>query len=57
MTDDDLLKLQQVETAYKEAKAELEKVHPRQVISEVTYHDFSLKYGSLIQVGIGAEAI
>jgi DNA-directed RNA polymerase subunit beta' len=57
VTGDDLLKLQQFEATYKEAKTELEKINPRQVISELTYHDLSLKYGSLVKVGIGAEAI
>jgi DNA-directed RNA polymerase subunit beta' len=57
VTGDDLLKLQQVEASYKEAKSELDHLHPNQVISEITYHDLSIKYGSLIKVGIGAEAI
>jgi DNA-directed RNA polymerase subunit beta' len=57
VTGDDLLKIQQLESVHKEAKNELEKIQSRQVISELTYHDLSLKYGSLIKVGIGAEAI
>jgi DNA-directed RNA polymerase subunit beta' len=57
VSGDDLLKLQQFEATYKEAKTELDKIQPRQVISELTYHDLSVKYGSLVKVGIGAEAI
>ena len=57
VSGDDLLKLQQFEATYKETKTELEKIHARQVISELTYHELSLKYGSLVKVGIGAEAI
>jgi DNA-directed RNA polymerase subunit beta' len=57
VSPEDLLKLQQVEAEYKEAKSELEKLRPRQVISELTYHDLSLRYGAIVRVGIGAEAI
>jgi DNA-directed RNA polymerase subunit beta' len=57
VTGDDLLKLQQVEAEYKEAKSELDKLKPRQVISELMYHDLSLRYGAIVKVGIGAEAI
>jgi DNA-directed RNA polymerase subunit beta' len=54
---DDLLKLQQFEATYKEAKSELDKLKAHQVISGPSYHDLSLKYGSIIRVGIGAEAV
>ena len=57
VTGDDLLKLQQVEAEYKEAKSELDKLRHRQVISELNYHDLSLRYGAIVRVGIGAEAI
>lgn len=57
VSGDDLLKLQQIESSYKEAKGELEGISVRQVISELTYHDLSLKYGSIVRVGIGAEAV
>ena len=57
VSGDDLLKLQQVEAEYKEAKSELDKLRHRQVISELTYHDLSLRYGAIVKVGIGAEAI
>jgi len=54
---DNLLKLQQVEVDYKETKAELNSLGACKVISEATYHDLSLRYGAIIKVGIGAEAI
>ncbi|HSI21322.1 MAG TPA: DNA-directed RNA polymerase subunit beta' [Verrucomicrobiae bacterium] len=53
----DLLKLQQVDAQFKEAKSELEKLHRNQVISELAYHELSLRYGAIVRVGIGAEAI
>lgn len=53
----DLLKLQQVEAQFKEAKSELEKLKPNQVISELAYHELSLRYGAIVRVGIGAEAV
>ncbi len=57
VTGDDLLKVQQLEATYKESKKEVEHIKSAQVVSEITYHDLSLKFGSLIRVGIGAEAI
>jgi DNA-directed RNA polymerase subunit beta' len=57
VSGDDLLKLQQLETTYKESRNELEQLDARQVISELVYHDLSLRYGSILKVGIGAEAI
>ena len=54
---DALLKLQQIEGDYKETKAELNGLGACKVISEATYHDLSLRYGAIIKVGIGAEAI
>jgi DNA-directed RNA polymerase subunit beta' len=53
----DLLRLQQVEAQYKEARTELEKLSSKQVISELAYHELSLRYGAIVRVGIGAEAI
>ena len=57
VSGDDLLRLQQLEGNYKEAKTELERISACQVISELTYHELSIRYGSLIKVSIGAEAI
>lgn len=57
VTGDALIRLQQVEADYKEAKGELTSLEACTVISEATYHDLSLRYGAIIKVGIGAEAI
>lgn len=54
---DDLLKLQQIEGEYKATRSELNSLQPCMVISESVYHDLSLRYGAIIKVGIGAEAI
>jgi DNA-directed RNA polymerase subunit beta' len=39
------------------AKREIESVQEGQVIDEVEYHNYSLKYGTLFEAGIGAEAV
>ena len=57
VTGDALMRLQQVESDYKETKSELNALQPCAVISEAMYHDLSLRYGAIIKVGIGAEAI
>ncbi len=46
-----------IETAYNSAKAELIRLAPKLLISEDKYFDLSMKYGQIIKVGIGAEAI
>jgi DNA-directed RNA polymerase subunit beta' len=48
---------EEVEAAYKNAKTELNNLRPGQVISEQFYHDLNMKYGQLVEVGIGAEAV
>lgn len=48
---------EEVEAAYKNAKSELNGIKAGQVISEQTYHELNMKYGQIIEVGIGAEAI
>lgn len=47
----------EVEQAYKQAKLELTGVAVGKTISEQEYHDLNLKYGQIIRVGIGADAI
>jgi len=47
----------QIEKAYIRGKEELSSLKSKKVISEEEYHDFSAKYGQIIKVGIGAEAI
>ncbi len=39
------------------AKSEIESVQEGVVFDEVHYHNYSMKYGSLFEAGIGAEAI
>lgn len=46
-----------IETAYNSAKSELLRLEPKILISEEKYFDLSMKYGQIIKVGIGSEAI
>jgi len=50
-------KVKELEKAVKIAKRELEDLAVKQVISEHTYQDLSLKYGHIFEAYIGAEAI
>ncbi len=47
----------QLDALYKETKQEIDQLTVRKVITESKYHDLSLKYGQIVRVGIGAEAI
>ena len=38
-------------------KREIESIREGQVLDEVAYHSYSMKYGTLFEAGIGAEAI
>jgi DNA-directed RNA polymerase subunit beta' len=49
--------LDRIKIAYQAAKAEIESLSSRQVVSESKYLELSMKYGQIIKVGIGAEAI
>ena len=49
--------LDALKTAYEKAKAEVLRVKPLRVLSEIEYHNFSLKYGEIFEAGIGAEAL
>ena len=42
---------------FTEAKKEVQSLEKGRVIDEVTYHKYSLKYGTVFEAGIGAEAI
>ena len=48
---------EEVEAAYKASKSELTSVKVGQIISEQSYHELNMKYGQLVSVGIGAEAV
>ncbi len=51
------LKRQKIDTAYRTAKSELNTLKVGEIISELKYNDLTIKYGQIINVGIGAEAI
>ncbi len=42
---------------YKATKQEINQLQPRKILTEARYHELSLKYGSIIRVGIGADAL
>lgn len=48
---------EEIEAAYKAAKTELGTLEIGKVISEQTYHEINMKYGQIVEVGIGAEAV
>ncbi|OIN89116.1 DNA-directed RNA polymerase subunit beta' [Candidatus Berkelbacteria bacterium CG_4_9_14_0_2_um_filter_42_30] len=47
----------EINQAYKTAKLELESLQVGKIISERDYHNLSHRYGNVVRVGIGAEAI
>ncbi|OQB06072.1 MAG: DNA-directed RNA polymerase subunit beta' [bacterium ADurb.Bin212] len=51
------LKRQKIDAAYKQAKSELNTLRTGEIISELKYNELTIKYGHIINVGIGAEAI
>ncbi len=50
-------KLDELEKDFLQVDKELKDLAPLSVISETTYHDWSMKYGHIFDAGIGAEAI
>ncbi len=50
-------RLEQLELNYKAAKADLTSLEAKSIISEGKYQEISLRFGNVIKVGIGAEAI
>ncbi|MFA5737011.1 MAG: DNA-directed RNA polymerase subunit beta' [Candidatus Paceibacterota bacterium] len=48
---------EKLKNAFIDAKHQLENITPWRVIDEVSYHRLSLKYGTVFEAGIGAEAI
>ncbi len=50
-------KKNQLDRAVELAKRELTSLSEKQIISENSYHDLSMKYGHIFDAGIGAEAI
>jgi len=51
---DDIIK---IDAIYKKTKLELQSLRYKKILSESKYRDLSLKYGQIVRVGIGAEAI
>ena len=47
----------ELDTHYRQTKQEIEDLKVKRIISETRYHEVSMKYGQIIRVGIGAEAI
>ncbi len=56
-SDELLKKLDEIETQYRTEKSLLESLDKTRIISEQRYHELSLKYGQIVDVGIGTEAI
>jgi len=52
---DDLI--QDLKRARDKARDEVISLEPRKVLSEVDYHNFSLKYGEVFEAGTGAETL
>jgi DNA-directed RNA polymerase subunit beta' len=50
-------KIKELDEDAKIAELELKEIEPMHIISEATYHDWSLKYGHLFEAAIGAEAV
>ena len=46
-----------IESIYKKTKQELSSLKYKKILTESKYRDLSLKYGQIVRVGIGAEAI
>lgn len=42
---------------YRETKREIENLRPQLLLNETSYHELSMKYGNIVKVGIGAEAL
>ncbi|OQA53364.1 MAG: DNA-directed RNA polymerase subunit beta' [candidate division WS2 bacterium ADurb.Bin280] len=49
--------LAKLEAVFKQAKQEITSLSERKVLSENEFNNISLKYGQIVDVGIGAEAI
>ena len=51
------LEKQKIDAAYKQAKSDLTSLKAGTIISEERYNDLTIKYGQVVSVNIGAEAI
>ncbi|HCC83293.1 TPA: DNA-directed RNA polymerase subunit beta', partial [Candidatus Uhrbacteria bacterium] len=50
-------KLLELESDFEQVDKDLKEIKPFKVISEATYHDWSMRYGHIFDAGIGAEAL
>lgn len=50
-------KLDELKEAFNQVKKELASLKKGEIISELTYHNLSLKYGHIFEASLGAEAI
>ncbi len=50
-------KLLELEEDFTQVDKDLKEIKPLKVISEATYHDWSMRYGHVFDAGIGAEAL
>jgi DNA-directed RNA polymerase subunit beta' len=50
-------KLEELEEDFSIVDQDLKELKPMKIISEQTYHDWSLKYGHIFEASIGAEAV
>jgi DNA-directed RNA polymerase subunit beta' len=46
-----------LDASYRSTKQEIGALKPNLILTEARYHELSLKYGSIVRVGIGAEAL
>ena len=53
----DNMEMAKVEAAYRATKQELTSLQSKMILTESKYQDLSLRYGQIVKVGIGAEAI
>jgi len=54
---ENVIAMQKAEEIYKKSKSELHGLEANKIISESIYQDLSMKYGQIVRVGIGSEAI
>ncbi|NBS41106.1 DNA-directed RNA polymerase subunit beta' [bacterium] len=50
-------KVAELDEDFTSVEKELKELKPLKIISEETFHDWSLKYGHIFEAGIGAEAV
>jgi DNA-directed RNA polymerase subunit beta' len=50
-------KLDELEKDFLQVDKDLKEIAPLKIISEATYHEWSMRYGHMFDAGIGAEAI